>query len=93
MNILETNVELNREPIVEEVEKPIYWESASIRENDNAIIIDINGQQRRVCRTVNPNYQNVLAQLRGTYPNLQPGVICKIMQYRDGRTEIVTNLL
>ena len=84
MNMQDTNTEMLPE-------NPIYWESATIRENDNAIVIDINGSQKRVCRPVNPSYETVLSQLRKTYPELKPGSTCKFFHYRDGRTEIVTS--
>ena len=70
-------------------ERPTYWESASIKE-DNSIFIEINGQQRRTCRTTNPRYEKVLAELKNTYPELAPGKVCKFSHYRDGRSEIVT---
>tara|TARA_Y100001933_G_C18674961_1_gene428509 strand:+ start:308 stop:562 length:255 start_codon:yes stop_codon:yes gene_type:complete len=71
-------------------DNPIYWESALIKEEDKSIFIEINGQQRRTCRTSNPRYENLLSSLKSTYPNLAPGKKCKFNHYRDGRSEILT---
>ena len=75
---------------IETRELPIYWESACIKEEDRSIYIEINGQQRRTCRTTNPRYDTVLTELKNTYPDLAPGKKCKFNHYRDGRSEIVT---
>lgn len=66
------------------------WETASIRSSDGAIVVCINGTNLREYSSDNPRYFEIIEKLREKFPDLAPGVVCKLTRYSDGTTKIKT---
>lgn len=68
--------------------RTVFWETISIRDEDNKIVHVVNGQSRREYPVDHPDYAQVERKVLASYPDLVPGKICNIFRYSDGSEKV-----
>lgn len=73
--------------------RTVFWETISIRAEDEKVVHVVNGQSRREYPVDHPDYDLVKKKVMDKYPELAPGKICTILRYSDGSEKVETKTL
>lgn len=73
--------------------RKVFWETISIRAEDEKVVHVVNGQSRREYPVDHTDYDLVKRKVMNKYPELAPGKICTILRYSDGSEKVETKKL
>lgn len=73
--------------------RTVFWETISIRAEDEKIVHVVNGQSRREYPVDHPAYDLVKRKVMDKNPELAPGKISTILRYSDGSEKVETKKL
>lgn len=70
------------------IKRIVFWETISIREEDERVVHVVNGQARREYSVNHSDYNLVMERIMGRYPEMVPGRICSYQRYSDGSEKV-----